>query len=106
MFLRSANGKRSPMNFAHTHAHRHDPDTSVEAARAAQGMADQHKAIIWTELLFFGDMTSQEIADKCELDYHQVARRMSEMKRAGEVQDSGERRPSPSGRRACVWRLV
>ncbi len=101
------------MTFATTHAHRNDPDTSVQAARGAQGLAERHKAVIITILVFWGEvdstregLTSQEIADYCELDYHQVARRMSDLREDGKVQASGETRRSPGGRRAIVWRLV
>ena len=94
------------MTFATTHAHRSDPATSHEAAWAAQGIAERHKFIIFTMLLFYGPLTSAEISDHCELDYHQIARRISDLKRDGKVQDSGETRPSPGGRRATVWRLV
>ncbi len=93
------------MTFAHTHAHRSDPDTSHEAARAAQPMAERHKAIICAALFWRG-LTSQEISHMCELDYHQVARRIIDLKRDGKVLDSGETRPSPGGRRATVWRLT
>lgn len=94
------------MTFTTTHAHRSDPATSVEAARSAQPMADQHKFVIATILLFHGPLTSQGIADRCELSYHQVARRMSDLVADGKVQDSGQTRRSPGGRRATVWRLV
>ncbi len=92
------------MTFTTTHAHRHDPDTSHEAARAAQGMAERHKVIICAALFWRG-LTSQEISDICELDYHPVARRMSDLREDGKVMATGETRPSPGGRRATVWRL-
>ena len=93
------------MTFAITHAHRSDPATSVEAARAAQPMAERHKHIICAALFWRG-LTSQEISQMCELDYHQVARRISDLKRDFKVVDSGEARRSPGGRRATVWRLT
>ena len=93
------------MTFAHTHAHRSDPATSHEAARTAQGMAERHKHIICAALFWRG-LTSQEISNMCELNYHQVARRISDLKRDGKVQDSGETRRSPGGRRATVWELA
>ena len=94
------------MTFAHTHAHRHDPDTAVQAAHAAKHIAEQHKDIIATILLFHGSLTSQEISDRCELDYWQVARRISDLKRDGKVVDTGQRRASPGGRQACVWAVT
>lgn len=93
------------MTFATTHAHRSDPATSHEAARAAQPMAERHKHIICAALFWRG-LTSQEISGHCELDYHQIARRIIDLKRDGKVLDSGETRPSPSGRRATVWELA
>ncbi len=94
------------MTFTTTHHHAHDPDTSVQAARGAQGLAERHKATITTVLLFYGPLTSGEIADRCELDYHQVARRMFDLCKGDKVLDSGERRRSPGGRTACVWKLT
>ncbi len=93
------------MTFAHTHAHAHDPDTSHDAARQAKGLAERHKAIILRGL-GWGQGTSAEIAARCKLDYLQVARRISELKRDGKVTDSGQHRASPGGRRASVWRLT
>ena len=95
------------MSFATTHAHRNDPATSHEAAQQAQGLAERHKGIIVAVLGNMGvGLTSREICNCCILDYHQVARRISDLKRDGKVQDSGQTRPSPGGRRATVWRLV
>jgi predicted ArsR family transcriptional regulator len=93
------------MTFTTTHHHAHDPDTSVQAARGAQDFAKQHTFIIATVLLFYGPLTSGEIAGRCELNYLQVARRMSDLRDDGKVLDSGERRRSPGGRTACVWVL-
>lgn len=95
--------------FAHTHAHAHDPDTSHDAARTAQGLAERHKHIICTVLHLANQgagLTSQEISAYCSLDYHQVARRISDLKRNGKVVDTGQRRASPGGRQAAVWKLV
>ena len=83
------------MTFAHTHAHTHDPDTSHEAARQAKHLAARHKEIIATVLLFWGSLTSREISAMCELDYHQVARRMKNLCDDGKVVDTGQRRASP-----------
>ncbi len=94
------------MTFATTHHHAHDPDTSVQAARGAQGLAEEHQSIIAAVLATYGPLTSCEIADRCKLNYHQVARRMSDLVIDGKVMDSGETRRSPGGRRATVWRLV
>ncbi len=94
------------MTFAHTHAHTHDPDTSHDAAAKAQGLAARHKAIIHWTLFHWGPLSSNEIANHCELDYLQVARRMKDLKRDGKVVDTGVRRTSPGGRKAAVWRVT
>ena len=103
----------------HTRAHAHDPDTSYGAARRARRLVAQHKFTILNRLrlddIYYrakgcgagvGGLTSQEISDRCKLNYHQVARRISDLKRDGKVIDSGQRRASPGGRRAAVWRLA
>lgn len=94
------------MTFALTHAHTHDPDTSRWAAETARGLTYRHKLVVETILGLYGPLTSAEISDRCKLDYWQVARRISDLKRDGKVLDSSERRRSPGGRSACVWRLV
>ena len=94
------------MTFAPTHAHTTDPDTSHHAARQAIGLATRHKRAIWSVLLFWGPLTSNEIASHCELDYLQVARRINDLKTDHKVVDTGQRRASPGGRKACVWGLV
>lgn len=90
----------------HEHHHRHDPETSVQAAYQARETVEQHKLIIRDVLVFAGALTSDEIAEVCPLNKVQIARRMSDLVRDGDVVDSGERRPSPAGRLACVWRLI
>ncbi len=97
------------MNFTTTHARRSDPATSHEAARMAQGLAERHKTIIVNVLHHAGfqsGFTSQEIANCCKLNYLQVVRRMSDLMADRKVQDSGQTRPSPGGRRATVWELT
>ena len=93
------------MTFAHTHARRADPDTSFLAADAAGGLATRHKTII-ANVLASGGLTSAEISDRCDLTYWQVTRRIGDLKHDGVVCDSGMRRRTPNGRKACVWRLV
>ncbi len=96
-----------PKDWQHTHAHAHDPDTSHGAARQAKGLAARHKTIIVTVLGNMGiGLTSCEISNCCILDYLQVARRIKDLKDDGKVTDTGQRRASPGGRRASVWRLT
>lgn len=93
------------MTFAHTHARLNDPDTSVQAAQAMRDEGNRHKAII-ADVLSRGALTSAEISERCDLTYWQVTRRVSDLKHDGDVIDSGQRRLTPNGRKACVWRLA
>lgn len=92
----------------HAHHHANDPDTSRAAAVAAEGLSARHKAIIGAVLIFAhpAGLTSQEIAERCGLNYWQVARRLSELRRDGVVVETTERRKTRSGRTACVWRTA
>ena len=99
------------MTFALTHAHTHDPATSHDAAAKAQGLAARHKAIILNQLhltntRYGHGLTSNEITERCELDYLQVVRRMKDLCDDGKVVDTGTRRASPGGRKAAVWGVV
>ncbi len=49
---------------------------------------------------------SEDIACTTGLDYHAVARRISDLKRAGLVVDTGIRTKNASGRAAAVWRAA
>ena len=94
-----------PDLFALTHAHRGDPETSVDAAIHAKEFASGHCEIIHRVLQHHPHgLTSHEISDLIDIDYYEVARRMSDLQHAGRVEDSGERRMNPSGRMAAVWR--
>jgi DNA-binding transcriptional ArsR family regulator len=50
-------------------------------------------------------MTCAEIETALELSHQTASARLSEMKKFGLVEDTGERRPTPSGRSAMVYRL-
>lgn len=93
------------LTWARDHAHRRDPGTSLAAAHRARGFATTHCGIIYRLLRSNRPgLTSRQIAGALTLSYHEVARRMSDLKRAGLVVDSGERRRNPSGLQAAVWR--
>ena len=102
------------LDWIDTHAHRGDPGTSVAAAQHARKFTAGHCGIIYRVLCENrAGLTSREItariADlwlvwRIELSYHEVARRIADLKHAGLVIDSGSRRRNPSGREAAVWR--
>ena len=64
------------------------------------------KTIVAQALLENGPMTADEVAAKTDLDKIQVMRRMTELRDAGKVVDSGERKPTPANRASAVWRAI
>lgn len=82
--------------------HRHDPETSVDAASASVHFASQQALVVLAALKRFGPMAAHEFARHCHLTQAQVCRRRSELLDAGLVRITGERRPTPSGKSADV----
>lgn len=93
-------------DFTTTHARDSDIDTSYWAAESAEEMARVHKAIVLEALKKYGPMTSQEITYVTDLDHAQTWRRVSDLKNAGLIVDTGERRLNSSKRKAAVWQAV
>lgn len=84
---------------------RTDPVTSKAAGRAARetGLVGRHERLI-LEALAAGPGTKDEIAGRCGLTEQQVARRRAGLLRHGLVVLTGDRRRTPSGNTAEVWR--
>jgi len=93
------------MTFANTHARSKDPDTSQASAAAAETIATAHKSKIYAVLKSIGPLTGHQIAPHAGIDAHRVMKRTADLAREGVIEDSGERRPTPSGRYAIVWRI-
>lgn len=89
-------------------ARKTDPDTSHEAARYAALNAATLRAMALRELVAAGDagLTDFELAARCRSQQTSVGKRRGELRDSGLVEDSGERRPSPSGAAAIVWRAT
>lgn len=83
---------------------RSDPETSVDAANGMIEGAADHRAKILAALADGIARTYVEIAAVCRLEPIAVARRMSELARLGQVQRLQEKRPTPSGHEARLWR--
>ena len=83
--------------------HRDDPMTSYEAAEDVHEFAGKHHQIIFHTLLKHGPLSSESISILCELDRHQVARRLPEMELKGTVERTGK---TSMGKRkhGVVWR--
>jgi len=71
------------------------------------GFSGEHKRIVLKVLSSHPDgLTNEEISQKCDLDYLQVVRRVSDLQRDGAVIDTFEQRLNLSGRKAAVWRVM
>jgi predicted ArsR family transcriptional regulator len=82
---------------------RTDPVTSKAAGQAAREFLGDHERRILAALAD-GPGTKDEIAARCGLTEQQVARRRAGLLRHGLVVLTGERRRTPSGQTAEVWR--
>lgn len=80
-------------------------ETSLSAAQAMASTAgtirDQVLGVIqrWPS-------TPEEIARDLGIDLYTVRPRVSELKRLGKIQDSGDRRMSRGGKSAIVWQAL
>ena len=83
-----------------------DPLTSFQAADRMVEGAKYHRYRILGHLRRIAPATAtkDEAGHATGLDDVQAARRLSELKDAGLIEDSGERRPSKSGNSCIAWR--
>jgi predicted ArsR family transcriptional regulator len=84
---------------------RTDPVTSKVAGTRAREFRGEHERLI-LEALASGPGTKDELASRCGLTEQQVARRRAGLLRRGLVVLTGERRRTPSGNTAEVWRAA
>lgn len=85
---------------------RKDPETSRAAAAAlTPGRLSSHR---WAALVALaqGPATDFELAQRTGIQQTSVGKRRLELARLGYVEDTGLRRPSPSGSPAIVWGLT
>jgi len=54
----------------------------------------------------YGPMTCDEVEALGHLNHQTASPRFTELRNAGRIVDTGERRRTRSGRRATVWRVV
>ena len=82
-----------------------DPDTSHAAADQAGRLADAHRAMI-LEALRDRPMTGDELCARFDWPHATANRRLPELRDAGLVAMTDEKRKTRSGRAARVWRLT
>jgi hypothetical protein len=77
------------------------PETSREAARGIDATLLRGKVL--AAMQDNGPMTADECAELLGSSILSIRPRFSELKRMGEIADTGTRRPNASGRTAAVW---
>lgn len=82
-------------------------DTSLEAYEETRTIRERQGEKVFNVLLVLNEATALELVYglESELDVVQVRRRISDLKKQGRVEDSGERRKS-HGRTTIVWRIA
>lgn len=84
-----------------------DPSTSHEAAKTATSNAAKGRQIALVLLtLNPSGLTDFELAKLSGWQQTSIGKRRGELRDAGQVIDSGERRPAPSGAAAIVWKIA
>lgn len=89
-------------------ARRSDPGTSHEAALEVEG--EQANRMELEVLLALrkapSGLTNHELVSLTGLPWNTVSPRVRPLVRKGWVQDSGERRKGPTGKRCIVWKAI
>lgn len=80
-------------------------DTSVSAAKAATPAMTARRATVLRAIIQHGPATQEQIADRLAWPIQSVNPRVNELARLNLIRDTGERRPTRSGKRAAVWEV-
>ena len=83
-----------------------DPLTSWQAAESAKDLASRHARLIVDCLEKYGAMGKDGIAAQSGLESMQVARRLHELERDGEICLTGKVVKSKSGRMEREWKIT
>lgn len=83
-----------------------DPSTSHGAADQAKELQARHQMIIVACLKQHGSLSKDGIAARTMLTGVAVARRCTELERAGLIRDTGRKAKSTAGRDERVWEAV
>ena len=81
-----------------------DPETSHEAAWSVDTTSLQD--LVLHTLRYGGGMTAAELSGELRKPLNTISPRTRQLVNRGLIKDSGERRPTPSGRKAIVWRAT
>ena len=79
---------------------------SSNEAKACFSNRVKHENIIIRTLRRFGRLDSFQISKNCELSYHQVARRMSELRDSGKIYEHSKHKLDGYKSSRTVWSLI
>lgn len=88
------------------HHHRRGTATEREAAREAQRFATGHAAQVLAAFRNHGPATATEIAARLKMDLYQVRRRITDLKHAHLLLETGQHGRTESGRRELQYRAA
>jgi len=84
-----------------------DPDTSIAAAHEhARLRAQDRREALRIHSLHPDGLTDFELGDIMRRQQTSAGKRRGELRDMGLIEDSGGRRPAPSGSSAIVWRIT
>ncbi|MDA1054623.1 MAG: hypothetical protein O3C40_29685 [Planctomycetota bacterium] len=81
-------------------------ETSTQAAEAVKPHAGRLRDLVYSLVEARGGATDEEIARALELLSDTARARRCELRDAGYLVDSGDRRPTSRGRPAVVWKVT
>jgi predicted ArsR family transcriptional regulator len=83
------------------------PGPSEQAAKTMTVNVNKMRAAVLAQIAqYSGGATADEIAKDLNLSVLSVRPRVSELKRNGEIEQTGARRKNESGMTATVWRIA
>jgi hypothetical protein len=80
-------------------------DTSKAAAESMEPHVTRLAGLVLDYLKFRGARTCEEVEQGLGFRRSTASARITELKLKGKIEDTGERRPTESGRKAIVWRV-
>ncbi len=83
-----------------------DTETSLAAAVSMLPHVSRLGGRVLAEIRQAGGLTCAEVEERLRLAHQTASARIRELALQGVIEDSGQRRRTPSGRRAIVWKEV
>lgn len=81
-------------------------DTSEDAADDAAGGAPFYRLMVLQDLSMNDPSTADEVAARLNQSPLTIRPRVSELRTAGKIRDTGTRRRNASGKSAAVWAIA